>query len=193
MGILRVKVGGSWVDVTSGVSSGSGPDEVVISTTDPIVTNPNAELWYDSDAVGTPMGAEVWVAPDPPSQATVLFWYETDTATLHARPDGTSSWTTVPTQGPQGPAGATGPQGPIGNTGPAGSQGPQGVKGDTGTTGATGPAGPTGPTGAASTVPGPQGPQGPTGATGAPGPNEVVIAATDPIATYPEVELWYQP
>jgi len=93
-----------------------------------------------------------------------------------AGPTGADS--TVP--GPQGPAGATGAQGPKGDTG---AQGIQGIQGPAGTTGAQGPKGDTGAQGAQ----GPQGPQGPVG------PDEVVVSATDPIATYPTAELWYQP
>lgn len=67
-GVLRAKVGGQWVDVSTvgptgpqGVpgppgppgegGGGGGTDEVVIATEDPIATYPDAELWYDPDAV----------------------------------------------------------------------------------------------------------------------------------------------
>lgn len=107
----------------------------------------------------------------------------------------------APVQAPAGPQGPPGPQGPQGPTGATGAQGPQGVKGDTGatgsqgppgTTGAQGPAGPAGADGATGAQ-GPQGIQGPQGPQGPVGPDEVVISATDPIATYPAAELWYQP
>ncbi len=47
-GILRARVNGAWVDVTS-ATGGTGTDEVWIGTDDPIVANPTIELWYDSD------------------------------------------------------------------------------------------------------------------------------------------------
>jgi Collagen triple helix repeat (20 copies) len=110
-------------------------------------------------------------------------------------------------QGPPGTTGATGPQGPQGDTGPPGATGAQGPKGDPGATGATGSQGPPGTTGAqgatgatgpagadgATGAQGPQGIQGPQGPQGPVGPDEVVISATDPIATFPTAELWYQP
>jgi hypothetical protein len=48
MTTLKAKVNGQWVAVSSGGGGGTGTDEVWVSPTAP--TDPNIELWYDSDA-----------------------------------------------------------------------------------------------------------------------------------------------
>lgn len=79
MGVLRVKVGGSWVDVTSGGSAGGGSDEVVISSTDPIATNPTTELWYNPTApVTSSIYAYRHVQGTPAASWTIIHnlgWY----------------------------------------------------------------------------------------------------------------------
>ena len=47
MGVLYARVAGAWVPV---VASGGGSNEVYVGTDDPIVTYPDAEIWYDTDA-----------------------------------------------------------------------------------------------------------------------------------------------
>lgn len=47
MGVLRVNVGGTWIDV----GGGSGSEEVFVGPDDPTGT-PSTELWYDTDAIG---------------------------------------------------------------------------------------------------------------------------------------------
>ena len=47
MGVLYARVSGAWVPV---VASGGGSNEVYVGTDDPIVTYPDAEIWFDSDA-----------------------------------------------------------------------------------------------------------------------------------------------
>lgn len=49
MPVLYARIDGAWVPVGGG--GGGGPDEVFIGSDDPIADNPNAELWYDTDAV----------------------------------------------------------------------------------------------------------------------------------------------
>lgn len=46
MPTLKARIGGAWVPV----GGGSSASEVEVSPSDPIGTNPSAELWYDSDA-----------------------------------------------------------------------------------------------------------------------------------------------
>ena len=48
MPVLKARIGGAWVDV-----GGSSASEVEVSATDPIGTNPSAELWYDTTAVAS--------------------------------------------------------------------------------------------------------------------------------------------
>jgi len=50
MPTLKARIGGAWVAVGGGSGGGS---EVEISATDPIGTNPSAELWYDTAAGAT--------------------------------------------------------------------------------------------------------------------------------------------
>jgi hypothetical protein len=50
MPVLKARIGGAWVNVGGGGSSAS---EVEVSATDPIGTNPSAELWYDTAAVAS--------------------------------------------------------------------------------------------------------------------------------------------
>jgi len=79
MGVLRVNVGGTWVDVV-----GSGSDEVFIGADDPITTIPSTELWYDTDATGAP------------SQGGSLPVYATWAALLASTPPiaGSQAWVT---------------------------------------------------------------------------------------------------
>src|SRR4029453_9280226 len=55
MGVLKARVGGSWVDI--GVGS---PDEGYVGDSAP--TNAGVQLWYDTDAVPT-VTAVPWIAP----------------------------------------------------------------------------------------------------------------------------------
>lgn len=89
MGILKVKVGTSWVDIGAGAA-----EEVFVGPDDPIVTLPTTELWYDTDdstpvlQTGLPSGLEADrpVAPTVPMQ-----WFSIDTKRLWTW-DGTQ-WT----------------------------------------------------------------------------------------------------
>jgi len=67
----------------SGGGGGPVPSEVEVSTSDPIVTNPLAELWFDPDAPTDPFQSinEVWIGNDPPTDPNVELWYDPD-ATL---------------------------------------------------------------------------------------------------------------
>jgi hypothetical protein len=53
MAVLYANIGGTWVPVGGGSGGGTGSDEVFIQDSDPIGSNPTAELWYDTDAVMT--------------------------------------------------------------------------------------------------------------------------------------------
>ena len=86
MGKLKVRVGDQWEEVTPTV-----PDEVIIATEDPYVTDPTTttELWYDPDAVRPPsMAEEVYVGPDDPDVVaplnTVDLWYDPDDPAVSA-------------------------------------------------------------------------------------------------------------
>lgn len=46
MGVLYARVAGSWVPIGNGAGN-----EVFVGPNDPIATDPDIELWYDSDAV----------------------------------------------------------------------------------------------------------------------------------------------
>jgi hypothetical protein len=79
-GMLKAKVGGTWVPVAA-AGSGGGSDEVSISATDPIGTAPTTELWYDTDDVmsGAPMNRQLCTSTTRPVGYDGLEIYESDT------------------------------------------------------------------------------------------------------------------
>lgn len=60
MTTLKARVNGQWVTVSSGGGGGSSASEVEVSATDPIGTNPAAELWFDSDATAYEDPVQRW-------------------------------------------------------------------------------------------------------------------------------------
>jgi hypothetical protein len=75
MGVLRVKVGTNWVDV------GGSSDPVWVDPNAP--TDPNIDIWYDTDASGSvPSGSSIGVESVKPNASTALrglHYYATDT------------------------------------------------------------------------------------------------------------------
>ncbi len=55
MAVLKARIGGVWVPVGGGGGGGTSTSEVEINATDPIGSNPAAELWYDTDAPAQPI------------------------------------------------------------------------------------------------------------------------------------------
>jgi hypothetical protein len=85
MGVLKIKVGGQWIDVAN------SNDEVWVGPDTP--TDPNAELWYDTDAAvtysGIPPGGSVGQALVKNSGS------DYDTAWGTANPTVPGAWTAL--------------------------------------------------------------------------------------------------
>ena len=91
MGVLRARVGGAWVDI------GNAPvDPIWVDPSPP--TDPNIEMWYDTDAIGYPPSNVGLEANRPAASASLAGFHYFATDTLNDwLCDGTTWKTNTPT------------------------------------------------------------------------------------------------